>query len=218
MVAASADAAEIEQVARTSGRSRLPVVGEDLDDVAGVVHVKDLLLLDPADRAAASAGTLARPAVFASESEPADHLLLRMRRGGHHLVLVVDEHGGTTGLVTFEDLVEELIGDFEDETDTRRGPVSAAAVPGSLRLDEVERETGLSLTAEHSDTLAGWVLEKLHRLAVVGDEVRSGQVVATVLAVEGSRITSVGLREDDGPAEDGDTDRQGVREGAGTGP
>lgn len=188
------DADLIEQVARRSGRSRLPVIGADLDDVAGVVHVKDLLLLDPADRFGVTAGSIARSAVFAAETEAADDLLLRMRRGGDHLVLVVDEHGGTTGLITFEDLVEELIGDFEDETDDRRPAVAVDAVPGDLRLDEVERETGLHLTAQHSDTLAGWVLEQLHRVAVAGDMVQRDGAEATVVEVEGARITRVALR------------------------
>lgn len=128
-----------------------------------------------------------------------------MRRGGDHLVLTVDEHGGTTGLVTFEDLVEELIGDFEDETD-RRAPQSApGAVAGDLRLDEVERATGHRLAARHSQTLAGWMLEHLHRLAVVGDVVRADGVEATVLAVDGSRISQVGLRSSHRP----DADPQG---------
>lgn len=196
-VGASAAADEIEQVARDSGRSRLPVIGADLDDVSGVLHIKDLLLLDPGDRGSVTAGSLARPAVYASETEPADDLLIRMRSGGHQLVLVVDEHGGITGLVTFEDLVEELIGDFEDETDKARQVVAADAVPGALRLDEVERETGLKLTAEHADTLAGWVLEQLHRLAVPGDMIRRAGVVATVLQVDGARILTVALRADE---------------------
>ena len=193
-VPADATADDIERVAAGSGRSRLPVLGRDLDDTLGVVHVKDLLLLDPADRPGVTAAGLARPAVFAAESEPADDLLLRMRRNGAHLALVVDEHGGVAGLVTFEDLVEELIGDFEDETDVARLAVAVGAVPGSLRLDEVERATGLRLTSAHSDTLAGWVLEQLHRLAVPGDVVTDSGVVATVMEIDGSRIVSVALR------------------------
>lgn len=199
-VEAGADAAHIEAVARDSGRSRLPVIGVDLDDVIGVVHVKDLLLLDLADRADVTAGGLARAAVFAAEAEPADDLLLRMRKGGDQLVLVVDEHGGTTGLLTFEDLVEELIGTFEDETDERAAVSVAGTLPGDMRLDLVERETGLRLSARHSDTLAGWVLEQLHRLAVPGDEVRAEGVVASVVQVEGARIQTVALRRDDGEA------------------
>lgn len=197
-VPAGAAAADIEQVARQSGRSRLPVIGEDLDDVLGVVHVKDLLLLDPFDRGSVTAASLARPAVFAAETEPADDLLLRMRGGADHLVLVVDEYGGITGLVTFEDLVEELIGEFEDETDPTRQVVAAGAIPGDRRLDEIERDMGLRLTAEHADTLAGWVLEHLHRLATPGDEVRADGVVVTVLQVEGARITRLAVRVDDG--------------------
>ena len=193
-VGANADSAEIERVARDSGRSRLPVIGDDLDDVLGVVHVKDVLLLETTARAGKTASTLARSAVFAAETEPADDLLMRMRSGGDHLVLVVDEHGGISGLVAFEDLVEELIGDFEDETDAVRGTSTPGAVAGDVRLDEIEREQGLHLSAEHADTLAGWVLEHLHRLAVPGDEVRADGVIARVLEVDGPRITSIALQ------------------------
>lgn len=197
-VPVTAGAPEVERVSRESGRSRLPVVGDDLDDVRGVVHVKDVLLLEPGERASATAGSLARPAVFASETEGADALLVRMRRGGDHLALVVDEHGGIAGLVSFEDLVEELIGDFEDETDVAVQIGTGGGVDASLRLDEVLRVTGLRLTAQHADTLAGWVLEHLHRLAVPGDRVRAQGVVATVVGVDGARIASVELHRDDG--------------------
>lgn len=205
-VGANADSAEIERVARDSGRSRLPVIGEDLDDVLGVIHVKDVLLLETDCRAGKTASTLARAAVFAAETEPADDLLMRMRSGGDHLVLVVDEHGGISGLVAFEDLVEELIGDFEDETDAVRGTSTPGAVAGDVRLDELEREQGLQLSAEHADTLAGWVLEHLHRLAVPGDEVRADGVVARVLEVDGARITSIALHAERFRDEDEDDD------------
>ena len=192
-----ASAEQIEQTARSSGRSRLPVVGADLDDVLGVVHVKDLLLLEPADRPAVTARTVARPAELAAETEPADELLLRMRQGEHHPVLVVDEHGGVSGLVTFEDLVEELIGDIEDETDPAvPPPPTDGTLPGGQRLDELQRQTGTALTAQHADTLAGWVLEHLHRIAVPGDSVRAQGVVATVETVDGARISGVRLRPD----------------------
>lgn len=197
-VSIGADGAEIERRARASGRSRLPVFGEDLDDIRGVVHVKDLLLLDEHEQPGVTAGSLARPAFLTAETEAADDLLLRMRRDGEHLALVVDEHGGVAGLVTFEDLVEELIGDFEDETDVAVRS-TAGGMPGSMRLDEVERATGLRLTAHHADTLAGWILEQLHRLAVPGDEVCSDGVRARVLEVDGTRIVSVLVQADPRP-------------------
>lgn len=198
-VPAGATADQIEQAARTSGRSRLPVVGDDLDDVLGVVHVKDLLLLQHHQRPAVTASTLARPVVLAAESEAADELLLRMRRDKQHLVLVVDEYGSISGLVTFEDLVEELIGDIEDETDPATAPLPDGTLPGTIRLDEVERHTGLRLTAQHADTLAGWMLEHLHRLADPGDQVHADGAVATVEHTDGPRITRIALRADDAP-------------------
>lgn len=198
-VPAGAGADQVEQVARDSGRSRLPVHGADLDEMLGVLHVKDLLLLDDAERATATAGTLARPALRAAETEAADDLLLRMRQRGQHLCVVVDEYGGVSGLVALEDLVEELIGDFDDETDPVRAD-AGSGVSAGLRPDEVERLTGLSLPEGDFDTLAGWLLLHLRRVAVVGDVVRADGLVAHVLAVHGARIDRVSLAADDAPA------------------
>ncbi len=199
VVGSGASAAEAEQVARDSGRSRLPVIGRDLDEVLGVLHIRDLLLLEEAERATATAGALARPATLTAEAEPADDLLLRMRTGGDHLALVVDEYGAITGLVTFEDLVEELIGDIEDETDSLPGAgehVDDGVLSGAMRLDEVERDLGFQLSAQHADTLAGWVLEHLHRLAAPGDQIRADGLIVTVLQVRGARITEVRVHAD----------------------
>jgi CBS domain containing-hemolysin-like protein len=205
-VPAGADAEQVEQVARDSGRSRLPVHGADLDDVLGVLHVKDLLLLEDADRAAATAGSLARPALRAAETEAADDLLLRMRELGQHLCVVVDEYGGVSGVVSLEDLVEELIGDFDDETDPVRVD-GGSGIPAGLRPDEVERLTGLSLPEGEFDTLAGWVLLHLRRVAVVGDVVRADGLVVRVLAVDGARIDRVSMvAADDEPVTARDAD------------
>lgn len=187
-----ATADEIELAARTSGRSRLPVYGEDLDDVAGVVHIKDVLLLEDQERNTACAHELARPVLRVAETDSADDVLLRMRAEGQHVAFVVDEYGGVTGLVALEDLVEELIGDFEDETDPVRNQ-GGAGLDGGLRPDEVERSTGLRMPEGEFDTLAGWILLKLRRVAVPGDVVKADGLVAQVLEVDGARITRVAL-------------------------
>jgi CBS domain containing-hemolysin-like protein len=197
-----ASAGQIEDAARDSGRSRLPVYGDDLDDVRGIVHVKDVLLLEAADRAAATSGTLARPALRVAETDAADDVLLRMRAEGQHVAIVTDEYGGVTGLVALEDLVEELIGDFEDETDPVRSP-TAAGLDGGLRPDEVERSTGLRMPEGEFDTLAGWVLLHLRRIAVPGDVIRADGLVGQVLEVDGARITRVALSRQDNEARTG---------------
>ncbi|MBC7373557.1 MAG: HlyC/CorC family transporter, partial [Frankiales bacterium] len=192
-VPVTADAEQVERVARESGRSRLLVHGTDLDEVVGVLQVKDLLLLEESGRVATTAKQLAHEAMFAAESESADDLLIRMRRSGQHLCVVRDEYGGVAGVVTLEDLVEELIGDFDDETDPVR-PEGASGLDAGLRPDEVARLTGLQLPAGDFDTLAGWLLLRLRRVACPGDIVRADGLVATVLSVDGARIERIALR------------------------
>jgi putative hemolysin len=186
VTAAAAIAAEVPH-------SRLPVFQESYDNVIGFVHVKDLLVAS-APRSG-SVGTLARPVKFLPISKTVLSALSEMRRERAHLAIVVDDYGGTAGIVTLEDLVEELIGDIRDEYDT--GPDSAEAtklpsgaveVDGLLNLDEFREQTGLELPEGPYETAAGYVLAALGDLPSVGDEVRIGGRVLTVTSLDGRRI------------------------------
>lgn len=189
---------EIEALACRSGRSRLPVHGEDLDDLVGVVHVKDLLAIPDARRPETTAGALARPALIAPESRGAEDLMRQMRAEGQHVALVVDEYGSVAGLVALEDLIEELIGEFEDESDVRVGRMRRRAggtvvVPGSWRPDELAAETGVELPEGEWETVAGFVLAELGHVPEPGEQVTATEAVLTVEAVEGQRIARVAV-------------------------
>jgi putative hemolysin len=176
--------------------SRLPVFQESYDNVIGFVHIRDLL--SPEATAAASArgvtvGKVVRPVKFLPISKTVLSALSEMRRERAHLAIVVDDYGGTAGIVTLEDLVEELVGDIRDEYDTDSGEATklstgAVEVDGLLNLDEFREQTGVELPEGPYETAAGYMLAALGDVPKVGDEVRIGGRVITVTEMDGRRI------------------------------
>lgn len=208
IVAVSADASvdDIERVASETGRSRLPVYDGDLDRVRGVLHVKDLLRVEPQERARTTAATLARPAFVTVESRAIEDLMLDMRAERAHVAIVVDEYGSVSGLVALEDLLEELIGDFEDESDVgargdtparrrglRRRADGALLVPGALRPDELSDHIGVTVPEGDYETLAGFVLARLGRVPDAGDTVPLGDATLEVTRLDGTRVVELAL-------------------------
>lgn len=187
-VAADDSAADVIGAAVTSGLSRFPVTAGDLDTIVGVVHVKRAVAVPPADRPRTPVRSLAVPFPRVPGTLPLDDLLVVLREPGLQMVLVLDEYGGTAGIVTLEDVVEELIGEIDDEHDDAETPVTRLAdgaleAAASLRPDEIAARAGLTLPdPEEYDTLAGLVTERLGRLAAVGDRV----VVTAELAASAS--------------------------------
>jgi CBS domain containing-hemolysin-like protein len=193
-----AKASDVAILARTSGRSRILVHGGDLDHVVGAVHAKDILLVDPPDRAGVTAGELARPVPATHEHHRLEDLLVEMRVGHQMLTVVVDEHGVVVGIVTLEDVLEELIGDFEDETDrpghrSRRIREGVFHLDGGLRPDELDEDTGVHLPDGDWDTVAGYIMATLDRVPVVGDEVDVDGSTLRVTGVDGYAITEMRL-------------------------
>ncbi len=174
--------------------SRYPVVKGSADQVVGFVHVRDLLdlaLKGSNDRV----GEVAREVLMLPSTKPALSALTEMRNEGQHLAIVVDEYGGTAGIVTLEDLVEELVGDIRDEYDlvtpetTRTG--SVVEVDGLLNLDDFLDETGLELPEGPYETVAGFVVNRLGRVPRVGDSVAVDGHLLEVIAVEGRRAARI---------------------------
>ena len=161
-----------------SGWSRFPVTGRDGDDIIGVAGIAEVLAVEPARRATTTVASVVSDPTVVPTSAPLPRVLEQIRTDHRQLAVVVDEHGGFAGIVTFEDIAEEVVGDILDEDDqpepgvVEAGP-DAWVVPGHLRLDELDSATELHLTSsDEYSTLSGLILEHLGRTAVVGDEAR----------------------------------------------
>ncbi|MFC4858987.1 hemolysin family protein [Actinophytocola glycyrrhizae] len=188
---------DLIELTRRTGYSRFPVHEGDLDDVRGVVHVKQAFSVPVDQRATTAVSKLALPAQTVPESLDGDTLLDRLRGSGLQLAVVVDEYGGTAGLVTLEDLVEEIVGDVRDEHD--RGEVNPVRplgrdswmVSGLLRDDELADATGFRMPEGDYETLAGLVLARLGRIPEVNDEVRIDGWRITVMAMDRHRVAEL---------------------------
>ncbi|MGY1682868.1 hemolysin family protein [Geodermatophilus sp. SYSU D01176] len=194
---ASMTASRAAKQVSDSSHSRYPVVGRDEDDVLGFVHVRDLFLPNhPAGRAA-TVGGLVREVKRLPGTAGVLTALSEMRRENHHLAIVVDEYGGTDGIVTLEDLIEEVIGEIYDEYDEDvagggdERPDGPQEVDGLLNLDDFREATGLQLPEGPYETVAGYVLAELGRLPVAGDAVEVEGRTLTVLELDGRRIARI---------------------------
>jgi CBS domain containing-hemolysin-like protein len=195
---AQATGDDLRQVMADTAHSRFPVVETDTR-VAGVVHAKDLLPVPAARFPTVRIGELAGPVSAVPETASLRVVLDELRQRASEMALVVDEYGAPAGVVTLEDLVEELVGDIADEhdidgPDATRHPDGSWTVPGRWRLDEVTRATTFDLPAGDYETIAGLVLARLERLAVPGDRVVVNGVVIEVVDVDTWTITRVRVR------------------------
>ncbi|PRY11718.1 hemolysin family protein [Kineococcus rhizosphaerae] len=193
-------AADVVARARTTGHSRFPVTGDDDDDVRGVVHVKAAVAVPPERRHDVPAAALMSTARRVPDSLTLEPLLVQLRQKGLQLAVVVDEYGGTAGVVTLEDLVEEIVGDVSDEHDRDRGGLrqhrdSSWTVPGLARPDEVRDACGVDVPDDPAyETVGGFVMARLGRIPAVGDEVEIDGAVLRVARMEGRRVERLRLR------------------------
>jgi putative hemolysin len=191
----------ISKAARVCGdspHSRYPVVGRDHDDVLGFVHIRDLLLPSIRHDRDRTVSSVARPVKTMPGSKRVLAAMSEMRREGQHMAIVIDEYGGTDGIVTLEDLIEEVIGDIRDEydedvTQTRRLAGGEVEVDGKLNLDEIAEVAGVELPEGPYATLGGFVMAELGRLPKAGDVVDYDGVRLTVVRTEGRRAARIRL-------------------------
>ncbi|MGQ0840887.1 hemolysin family protein [Actinokineospora sp.] len=194
---ADATVLDLIDLARATGFSRFPVHGGDLDEVRGVVHVKQVFSVPTAMRATTRVAALARPVPTVPETLDGDVLLERLRGSGLQVAVVVDEYGGTAGLVTLEDLIEEIVGDVRDEHD--RGEVNPVRslgkeswmVSGLLRDDELAEATGFRMPRGEYETVAGLVLTRLGRIPEVNDEILVDTWRITVMRMDRHRVAEL---------------------------
>jgi CBS domain containing-hemolysin-like protein len=195
-IAADASVEAAADVVAEAKKSRYPVYNESLDEISGVVHAKDILRAlrqAPGSRV----GSLTRPPLFVPGTREVEDVLADMKRLKTHMAVVLDEYGGTAGVVTMEDLLEEIVGQIVDEFD----PATERAVPrpgtvvvdGATSISSFNTEFEESLSDTDYTTLGGWIFGQLGRLPQVGDRVTAGQHVLEVLEMEGRRVKRVKL-------------------------
>ncbi len=194
---ADATVLDLVEKARETGFSRFPVHDGSLDEVRGIVHVKQAFAVPAALRGTTPLSALTRPVYSVPETLEGDALLDRLRASGLQTALVVDEYGGTAGLVTLEDVVEEIVGDVRDEHDRGEAPPVRSLgkdswlVSGLLRDDEVAEATGFHMPEGDYETLAGLVLTRLGRIPDVGDEIRVDGWRVTVMRMDRHRVAEL---------------------------
>ena len=182
------------------GYSRMPVIGGDIDDVIGVVHTKDLVRAEREGEAERPVESIARQVSFVPETKAADSLLREMQANARHLAIVVDEYGSTAGLVTLEDLIEELVGEIVDEFDSVEPDVvetladGAVRVHGRMPVDELNEMVGTTLPDDDWDTVGGLIFNSLGHIPAVGESVSCADAELFVERIEGRRITQVRVR------------------------
>ncbi|HET7090070.1 MAG TPA: hemolysin family protein [Anaerolineae bacterium] len=209
-VDATATLEEALDVAAHSSLTKFPVYENDPDHVVGVLHVKDVVRVihesieQDAGRAALAktAREIMREALFVPETVRVDDLIARMRRQKQHMAILLDEFGGTAGLVTLEDLVEELFGDVQDEFTIEEPDLvpradGSISVSGLMLIEDVNDALGVNLVDQNSDTIAGYVLSRLGRIPAAGDSLQADGVHFRVERMDGLRIDRIGIRVDE---------------------
>jgi CBS domain containing-hemolysin-like protein len=186
---------DIRALLRRSAHTRYPVIEQDLDHIVGMIHVKDLLRLLLRNESIGQRH--ARPLPLVPETASIDTVLATMRREHTQMVVVLDEHGGTAGIVTLEDLFEEVVGDIDEGPGSAPQPYrdkdGRLRVPGTLRLDELGQQFDLDIEHEDVDSVSGLVLTLLGRPPVIGDVVRYDRLQIEVTAVKGHGVEEVAV-------------------------
>jgi putative hemolysin len=191
----------------STGFSRVPVFHGDPDSVVGIALLKDFLEPIADGRVDGLVSEVVRPPLFVPETKPILDLLQEMRASHDHMVVVVDEHGGTAGIVTIEDIVEEIVGEIADEFDPDHRYIDSLAeglwaVDGRLPVEDANEDLGLSVPeSEEYDTLAGWMLSELGHIPVVGESVKIGSAELLVESVRRRRIARIRVAVTAAPGE-----------------
>lgn len=184
------------EVASEAGFSRLPVLGENSDDVVGLIYVKDLIRVELDGKADERVESFMRGAHHVPETKKVSELLKEMQQHQFHMAIAVDEYGGLAGVVTLEDLIEELVGEIVDEYDVEESLVERQSngtlrVDGRISIDELNELSGLDLPAGDWDTVAGLVFDRFGRVPRIGESCRVDRYTLKVERLQGRRITRV---------------------------
>ncbi|QGU28842.1 hemolysin family protein [Microbacterium oryzae] len=200
-IGAGDSADDIIQLARQTGHSRFPVYDESMDDIVGIVHLKAAVSVPRDRRPDVPAAALSNEPLRVPETVHLDALIAELRAGGYQMAIVVDEYGGTAGVVTLEDLVEEIVGEVSDEHDRRLAGVvrhrDSVTFPGQLRPDELRDRAAVEVPEDDAyDTIGGYIMSVLERVPVLGDTVRVDDGTLTVERMDGRRVDRVRFTPD----------------------
>ena len=186
---------ELMEIFRRDHYTRLPVYEDNTDNVIGIINMKDLILLE--DRAAFSVRDYLRQPLFTFESKKLSELMIEMRKTSNNIVIVLDEYGATAGLITLQDILEEIVGDIRDEFDAdeedelKEISKGEYLADGSMNLDDINDRLGLELVSEDFDSLGGFMIDRLEHLPAEGEEVDTEEVRLVVEKVNKNRIDKV---------------------------
>lgn len=196
---------DVIQRARSTGHSRFPVYGESMDDIVGIAHLKAAVGVPRAKRSRVPVAAIATEPLRVPEAVHLDALLAELRSRGYQIAIVVDEYGGTAGMVTLEDLVEEIVGEVLDEHDRRKAGVVRIGrditFPGDLRPDELRHRAGIRIPeGDVYDTVGGFIMSELERIPSAGDAVPIEEGELTVDRMTGRRVDRVRFTPLDQPS------------------
>lgn len=193
VIGSDATVADLIDLSRQTGHSRFPVTGDDIDDIVGIAHVKYAVAVPPERRAAVPVGAIKEDALLVPETIPLDLLLGELRGEGYQMAVVLDEYGGTAGITTLEDLVEEIVGELVDEHDHARAEIirrrDRILFDGMLRPDELRDRLNIVIEEDGPyETVGGFVMHALSRIPEIGDRVDLDVGTLEVVALDGRRI------------------------------
>jgi magnesium and cobalt transporter len=191
-----ASVAELLEAITSSGHSRIPVFRNTADEIVGIVHAKDLLHFWNTKASKVRIEDIMRKPFFIPEAMTLEQLLREFRRKRVHIAIAIDEYGGTSGLVTFEDLIEEIVGEVSDEYDQDEPRLveegdGVLLVDGRLNIEELEEYFGISITKEKFDTVAGWLSHLFGHVPKEGEEVLSESLKMRVVESDPRKIRKV---------------------------
>lgn len=186
---------ELRQIARDTGHSRFPIYGLDLDEIVGIVHIKDTIGIPAAQRALTPVEAITKPGLRVPAASRLEFLLTELQTKGRGMAVVIDEYGGTAGIITIEDLLEEIFGEIEDEYDEAAAAGSNDDDPyilsGLLHRHDVEERIGFEWAEGNYETLGGFIIATLGRFPDVGEVVAAGQFSFEVIEMDGQRVDRV---------------------------
>ena len=205
-VSTDATVREVINAIIACGHSRIPVYDGTIDNIVGLLYAKDLLRYWGLDNATIDLKKIMRPPYFIPETKSLEELLQEFKRKRVHIAIVIDEYGGTSGLVTFEDLLEQIVGDIQDEYDLEEELLveeadGSVVVDGRLPIEELEEHFGIEVERDKFDSVGGFAIHLTGRIPKGGDEIRSKHLLMTVLEADERKIKKLRINRIDATEE-----------------